>query len=621
MHLSRRSFLASSVGLLSPRWGLSLGEARPTGGLPRPISQGAVRLLPGPLLDAAEVNRRFLLGLEPDQLLHTFRIQAGLPSSATPLGGWEAPENELRGHFTGHYLSACALRFAGFGDQELKARGDAIVGTLSRCQAPSGYLSAFPEQFFGRLRAGEKVWAPFYTLHKIMAGLLDMHLLAGNLDALRVAAGMARWTGAFMGSLNPQERVAILEREFGGMNEVLDNLGARTGDQADAELARAFDHERVFGPLARGEDALSGVHANTTIPKIIGAARRYELTGDERFRRIAEYFWNEVTGKRCYATGGTSEGESWSEKPGILPLSGYTEESCCTYNMLKLTRQIYSATGNPRCMDYYERALFNGILGTQHPEDGSKLYYLPLASGFWKLFGTPLADFWCCTGTLVESFAKLGDSAYFSDDEGILLNLLVASELRLPEQGLRLVQETAFPERGTSRLSVFVETPRKFSLKVRVPSWARAEPRVSVNGEPAAPCRPGTQSVLTRVWRTGDTVDIAFPMGVSTEELPGDPERLAFRYGPLVLAARLGSGGLRGILRAGPTKPRTVPEYAGEPVAGPPLPGVGPDAVRGTYPDFHIDRPALTLSPIHTVFDERYAVYHLTNPGAARRPA
>ncbi|HET7452828.1 MAG TPA: beta-L-arabinofuranosidase domain-containing protein, partial [Thermoanaerobaculia bacterium] len=296
-----------------------------------------VRLLPGPFFDAAETNRRFLMNLEPDCLLHMFRVTAGLPSNAAPLGGWEAPVNELRGHYTGHYLSALAMRWAGFGDEEAKARGEKLVVELAKCQKAhgNGYLSAFPEELFDRLRRDERVWAPFYTLHKLLAGMIDMASLAGNAQALDVARGIASWTARWTQPLGDAGMARILEREYGGMNEALYNLSALTGDEDLRDVARRFDHERIFAPLAEGRDELKGLHVNTTIPKIVGAARRSELTGERRYRDVAEFFWREVTGRRSYATGGTSNGESWNAAPGVVAgeLSGYTQECCPTYNM------------------------------------------------------------------------------------------------------------------------------------------------------------------------------------------------------------------------------------------------------------------------------------------------
>jgi DUF1680 family protein len=626
--MQRREFLATTAAtaLLPLRNRLSgIGAAGPAPVALRalPFDLPRVRLQPGPFFEAAEVNRRFLLGLDADRLLHTFRLTAGLPSSAEPVGGWEAPNNELRGHFTGHYLSACALRSAGHGDAEAKARGDRIVAALAECQAAlgTGYLSAFPEELFDRLRADQRVWAPWYTEHKIMAGLLDMHTHAGNAQALDVLKGMARWAARWTQPLGEAQMARVLEREYGGMNEVLYNLSAATGESEWSRLAHRFDHERIFGPLAEGRDELKGLHVNTTIPKILGAARRYELTGDVRYRRVAEYFWREVTERRAYCTGGTSNGESWNTDPGVLAkeLSGYTQECCTTYNMLKLTRHLFSWTADPAQADYYERALFNGVLGTQHPTDGSKLYYVPLGSGYWKLFGTPLQDFWCCTGTGSESFAKFADSIYFHDQDGIFVNLFIASEVDWAEKGIRLIQETRFPEEAATTLVVRTAKPAPMRLRVRVPSWTAAGAVARLNGRPLEGfAAPGGYFVLDRTWRDGDKLEVSLPMSLHLAAMPDDPSLEAVMYGPLVLAGRLGTEGLTPeVLRAEPTKPRTIPEYKrdGLPAIFFTSAGPNPEAwirkADGGGLEFRTVGQArdVDLVPLYRVLDERYAVY------------
>lgn len=628
--MKRRDFIAvtasTTATLATRRWPRWRFEPAPGAITPlvHPFDLTRVRLLPGPVLDAMLVNRRFLMAQDPDRLLHMFRVTAGLPSDALPLGGWEAPVNELRGHYTGHYLSALALMSASLGDAELKARGDAMVAELARCQQAigNGYLSAFPEEFFDRLRDGKPVWAPFYTVHKIMAGLLDMHTVAGNTQALDVLTGMARWTGRWVQPFSDAAMQRVLEREYGGMNELLYNLSAVTKDEHFAWVAQHFDHERFFAPLAAGRDELKGLHANTNIPKVIGAARRYELTGEVRSRHIAEYFWRQVTTQRAYCTGGTSNGESWNADPGVLSteLTGETQEDCTTYNMLKLTRHVFSWTGDPACADFYERALWNGILGSQHPRDGEKLYYVNLAPGLWKLFGTPGADYWCCTGTMSEAFSKLGDSIYFHDDAGVYVNLFIASELDWRERGVRLVQATRFPEEEGTTLTVHAPKPTRFVLRVRVPYWATRGGTATLNARALDGfAAPGGYYVLDRTWRDGDRLTVSLPMGLHLQPMPDDPSLVAVMYGPLVLAGKLGTEGLTpAVLRAEPTKPRTVPEYKAAAVPAPDFTASGDPATwikrKGAALEFETVGQArdVTLVPFHLLFDERYAIYWRT---------
>jgi DUF1680 family protein len=442
-----------------------------------------------------------------------------------------------------------------------------------------------------------------------------MHILAGNAQALDVVKGMARWTARWTQSLGDADMARVLEREYGGMNEILYNLAAVTGEAEWQGVAHRFDHERIFRPLADGRDELKGLHVNTQIPKIIGAARRYELTSEPRYRRIAEYFWHDVIGRRAYATGGTSNGESWNADPGILSteLSGYTQECCVTYNLLKLTRQLFTWTGDPALADYYERALYNGILGTQHPTDGSKLYYVSLASGYWKLFGSPLADYWCCTGSGSESFAKLGDSIYFSDDRGLYVNLFIASELTWTERGATIIQDTRFPVDPRTTLTVKTPRPLPFELRIRIPGWTARGGSARLNGKPLdAFAAPGGYLTLERTWRDGDRLDLTLPMELTSSPTPDDPSIQALLYGPLVLAARMGTAGLRPeILRAEPTRPRTVPEYKADGLPMLSLTGHAPWLVANpTKPlTFYATADRRDFVPLYQILDERYGVY------------
>ncbi len=637
--LKRRDFLSRAAvvgaGLSSqlPFAVLRDAATRPVGAVPdtraapvgavRPFPLNAVRLLPSRFLDESQLNRKFMLSMDADRMLHVFRVNAKLPSSAQPFGGWEAPNNELRGHFVGHYLSGCAMRWASFGDAELKARGDYLVAELAKCQATfgNGYLSAFPEELFDRLRADVRVWAPFYTLHKIMAGLLDMHTLAGNAQAKTVLVELSRWVDRWTQPLGDLGMQRVLEREYGGMNEVLYNLAAVTGDDHWMEVAHRFDHARIFNPLAEGRDELKGLHVNTQIPKIIGAARRYELTGEQRYRDLTEYFWNEVTNRRCYCTGGTSNGESWNSDPGKLSseLSGYTQECCVTYNMLRVTRHVFQWTADPRAADYYERALVNGILGTQHPADGHNLYYVPLQAGYWKLFGQLYDSFWCCNGSAMESFNKLGDSIYFADDAGLYVNLFVASELTWSERGVTIAQETRFPEDGNVRFTVRTAAPTAFALRLRIPYWATRGGSVRINGKPLeAFAAPSSYLVLDRTWKSGDVVELSMPMSLHLYPMPDDHSIAAVMYGPTVLAGRLGTDGLTPAnLRAEKTAPRTVPEYHGDPTPAPSLKAGGKSldawVTQAAGPSLAFRTVGQTrdveLVPLYRVLDERYAVY------------
>ena len=586
---------------------------------PFPLAQ--VRLLDGPVKDAMDVNGRWLRGLPPDRLLHTFRLTAGLASSAEPLGGWERPDCELRGHFAGgHYLSASALAYASTGDAEIKANADTVVTEMGKCQAAlkNGYLSAYPVELFDRLREGQRVWAPFYTYHKIMAGLLDMYLYCGNEQALDMAEKMAGWVGHYFESISDEHNQRMLQTEYGGMQEVLLNLYAVTGRGWYLDLSQRFEKRMFFDPLADHRDELKGLHANTHIPQVIGAARRYELTGEGRYHEIAGYFWDEVTSERAYCTGGTSNGEHWTTDPGKLAheLGEYTEECCCAYNMLKLSRHIFGWTADARAMDYYERVLWNHRLGTQDSQ-GLKSYFLPLGSGYWKYYNSQWDSFWCCTGTGAEEFAKFADSIYFHDDRGVYVNLFIPSELSWAEKGLRLRQETRFPEQENTTLTVRSQSPVELALRVRIPYWATKGGTVKVNGETLpAFSSPSSYLSVTRVWKDGDRLEVSLPMSLHIDPMPDDSTLQAVMYGPLVLAGQLGDTGL--------TPARTYPGYdtapSGEPVPVPAIANESADPtgwvepVAGQTLAFQAPHPGenrsrLSLVPLYRVSGERYAVY------------
>ena len=584
--------------------------------LPFPLQQ--VRLGEGPCQLAMEADHRYLGSLPPDRLLHTFRITAGLPTSAQPLGGWEAPDCELRGHYAGgHYLSACALMYASSGDEYLKKNANQVVTELAKCQAAlkSGYLSAFPVEFFDRLRERAKVWAPFYTIHKIMAGLLDMYVYCGNEQALDMVQKMADWIDLYTESLSYEHMQRVLGTEFGGMGEVLANIYAITGKQDYLEVARRFDKKQFFEPLAAHRDELKGLHVNTHIPQVLAAARLYELTGDRHYRDIATYFWDEVVSERSYCTGGTSNDESWNTDPGKLAgeLSPVTTECCCAYNMMKLTRHLFGWTGDARYMDYYERLLFNHRLGTINPEDGAMMYYLPLGSGYWKTFGTPYDSFWCCTGTGSEEYAKLADSIYFHDGDSLYVNLYIDSQLDWPEKGVRIKQRTRFPEEQGTTIIFDAKMPAELAIRLRVPYWAQGG-SIKINGSrlPAFSSR-GSYLSLQGIWKAGDKIELSLPMDLHASPMPDDESLTAAMYGPIVLA-----GSFEAVPREmsyGNMGPKGQGEKVPEIVADRDKLSswIEPDSKQPLAFRTVGQAKAFQLIPLYEVMHHRYAVYWKVN--------
>ena len=582
----------------------------------RPFDLKHVRLLESPWEAAARRDQDFLHGLELDRLLHNFRVTAGIPSRSEPLGGWESPTTELRGHFVGHYLTACAEMYASAGDLLLKAKADTIVAGLEECQShlKGGYLSAFPEELFDRLESRKPVWAPWYTIHKIFQGLLDVYRLSGNARALGVAKKMAQWVGSRTGRLSEQQMQETLNTEFGGMGESLLNLYALTGDPEDLVLAKRFEKRWFLDPLSRGIDRLKGLHVNTHIPQVIAAARSYEETKEERYRKIADFFWNQIVQARSYATGGTSNGEHWESDPYCLSrqLGPSTEESCCSYNMLKLTSHLFSWNPDARYAEYYERTLLNSILPSQDASSGMLMYYKPLGSGWYKTFGTPRNSFWCCTGTGVESFATLGAFIYFHQENDLFVNLFIPSELHWPEVALTLRQETAFPHEGSTRLIVHQERPATFRLNVRLPQWCRGAFRARWNGAPSHP--PSSSAgylVFDGPWRGTDTIDVDYPMDLHLSPMSDDSTVASVLYGPMVLAGRLGS--VPDSMRYGFMGPWSAPVSApvlltdGAPPASwlePVTPGKLLWKTKG------VGNPSdVELVPLGDIAGERYAIY------------
>lgn len=518
-----------------------------------PFPLNSVRLLDGPFKKAMERDGNYLLTLKPDRLLHNFHKFAGLEPKAPIYGGWES--QGLAGHTLGHYLSACAMMYASTGDQRYQERVTYIVSELALCQNknPDGYVGAIPngdrlwkEVASGDIRAQNfdlnGAWVPWYNLHKLYAGLLDAYTFCGNDQAKTVVTRLGNWAVHVTKNLSEEQWQRMLVAEHGGMNEAMAQLSTITGKPEYLKLARSFNHKSVLDPLAQGKDQLDGMHANTQIPKVIGAARQYELTGEARFREMSEYFWNRVVQDRSYVMGGNSDREHFfSTEQFSRHLGPQTAETCNTYNMLKLTRHLFSWEPSAKQMDFYERALYNHILASQDPEKGMMTYFVALKPGHFKVYNTPEDSFWCCTGSGMENHAKYGESIYFHGADSLYVNLFIPSELTWKEKGIVLRQETRFPEQDTTRLTISCPKPVAMALKVRYPGWARGM-TVAINGKPEKlDASPGSYITLSRTWHTSDTVEIRLPMALSLEALPHTPKTVAVLYGPIVLAGTLGT--------------------------------------------------------------------------------
>lgn len=508
-----------------------------------------VRLLASPFYSNMERDGKWLLSLDQRRLLHNYRVNAGVRSNAKAYGGWEALDVELRGHTLGHVMSGLAMMYASTGNVAYKNRGDSIVTALADCQRAldrGGYISAYPEYLIDRVIAGQGVWAPWYTLHKIYAGLLDMYLYADNRQALEILNNAAEWAYKKIGSLTKEQLAVMLRTEFGGMNEVFYNLYSVTGDPNHKRLAECFYHHSVLDPLASMTDQLNKLHANTQIPKVTGEARAYELTGEEKSRVTAEFFWKTVTDNHTYANGGNSDYEHFFD-PGKLSvhMSPRTTETCNTYNMLKLTRHLFEWTAGTEYADYYENALYNHILASQDPETGMVCYFIPFTPGSFKVYSTPENSFWCCVGTGFENHAKYAEGIFYHKDRTLFVNLFIPSELNWKDKGLKLRQETEYPESDKTTLTVLSSPAEAITLSVRYPSWAASNASVKVNGRKIKiTATPGSYISITRKWKSGDNVEIQFPMSLRLIPTPDDPKKAAIAYGPVLLAGAMGTEGI-----------------------------------------------------------------------------
>lgn len=513
-----------------------------------------VRITSGPFKHAEEKEAEYLLQIEPDRLLSGFRSEAGLEPKAPKYGGWES--QGVAGQTMGHYVSACAMHYASTGDKRFLDRVNYIMDEFERCQQAhgTGYLAATPDgkRIFKEVSEGNIYsqgfdlnggWVPIYVMHKVLAGLLDAYHYAGSEKALTIARRLGDWMYRTFNHLSDEKMQLVLACEFGGMNEALANLYAFTENPNYLELAQKFDNNKtVMDPLFQQRDELEGKHANTQVPKIVGAARLYELTGSKRDSLVATFFWNTVVTNHTYANGGNSDGEHFGT-PGKLNdrLGNSTTETCNTYNMLKLTQHLFSWTPDIRYSNYYERALYNHILGSQNPENGTCSYYTPLISGGMKGYMSKFDSFTCCSGSGMENHMKYGTFVYSKGSDGSLfVNLFLPSELNWEEAGIRLTQETEIPSTNTTTLTLSCRKAVKKTLRIRYPQWASAA-EIAVNGKKVSPSfAPEGYLALTRKWKDGDQIEVRFRMELYTVSMPDNANRVGIFYGPVLLAGELG---------------------------------------------------------------------------------
>lgn len=583
----RRSFLQASAATVA---GAALGPLAPLGTrhvaagaksaaasrvVAHPVPLTRVRITGGPLRHAQDADIKYLLELEPDRMLAFYRTRAGLPAKASPYGGWDGPGRNLTGHVAGHYLSAVSLMYAATGDARFRDRAHYLVRELAAVQARNrdGYLGALEggREAFAALSRGEirsaafdlnGLWSPWYTLHKTFAGLRDAHRHTGSREALEVETHFAGWAARILAPLDDAQIARMLNTEHGGMNEVLADLYADTGDQRWLALSRRFEHHAFTDALARHQDNLAGKHVNCQIPKLIGSAARYEYAGDGIDLITSSFFWDRVAQHHSYATGGQGLDEYFGFPDRLSRrVDGRACESCCVYNMLKLTRRLFSFRPDVLYADVHERMLFNHALASFDPEDVRMSYMVPVGRAEQQEYQRMFEDFTCCMGTGMENHALHGEGIYYESPDTVWVNLFVPSTAEL-QNGARLTTVTDFPDGEHATITVSGRARQPFTLAIRRPGWAGDDYVVSVNGKrvavPAlATLRPGgaggrdlgldqgtlppsSYVTVERAWRAGDVVELTLPKTLRLEPTPDDRTVSAIMWGPLVLAADLG---------------------------------------------------------------------------------
>ena len=608
---------------------LSATAALPTRVETFPIS--SVRLGDSQFLKNQQADIHYLLGLDADRLLAPYLKGAGLAPKAENYTNWE--NTGLDGHIGGHYLSALSYMYAATGNKEVEARMDYFLSELRRCQEASGdgYLSGVPnpKQIWGELARGDiransfglnDRWVPLYNIHKIYAGLRDAYLIAGRKEAREMLVKLTDWMIQEVSQLSDEQIQQMLISEQGGLNETFADVYGITGDQKYLRLAHQFSDQRMLQPLLKGEDNLTGKHANTQIPKVIGYKRIADLEGLDDWDRAARFFWDVVIGQRSVSIGGNSLREHFNptdDFSGLLA-SEQGPESCNTYNMLRLTKMLYQTSADKSYIDYYERALYNHILSIFNPVQGGFVYFTPMRSGHYRVYSQPQTSMWCCVGTGIENPARYGEMIYAHEGSDLLVNLFIPSTLTWND--LTVIQENRFPQEPSTKLTLKMKKARQFALKIRQPRWTE-NMTASVNGSPVSSKSEGGYMVVNRKWQDGDVISIEIPMHLTAETTPDKKAQYSFLYGPIVLAAKTGTDRQDGMyaddsrgghIANGPKIPLTqMPAIIGSaneilthlaPVDGKPL----NFKLSGlTIPSFE----GMTLQPFYQLYECRYQIY------------
>lgn len=516
------------------------------------FSVSDVRLTESAFKHAEDMDLRYLLGIDPDRLLAPYLKEAGLQPKAANYSNWE--NTGLDGHVGGHYLSALSYMYAATGNHEIKGRLDYYISELKRCADAStdGYISGVPngkqiwkEISEGNIRAASfglnDRWVPLYNIHKTYAGLRDAYLVTGSKDARKMFLDLTEWMYQLTSGLSEEQMQDMLRSEHGGLNEVFADAAAISGDMRYLELAKRFSHKAVLEPLLKGEDRLTGMHANTQIPKVIGYKRIADIEGNNFMDKAAQYFWETVVENRSITIGGNSVREHFHPADDFSSMleSEQGPETCNTYNMLRLTKMLFETSGDSRYMDYYERALYNHILSTVNPVQGGFVYFTPMRSGHYRVYSQPQTSFWCCVGSGMENHARYGEMIYSHEgDEVLYVNMFIPSVLNWGKTVIK--QENRFPEQEGTTITVNPKKATEFTICIRIPEWTSGKASATVNGEKAVGEIKNGYLRMTRRWEKGDKIDVSLPMSLRAVQLPDKSENYSFMYGPVVLAAETG---------------------------------------------------------------------------------
>ncbi|WP_207533959.1 glycoside hydrolase family 127 protein [Desertivirga arenae] len=530
---------------------------------PNEFSLKDVKLLESPFKHAQDLNIQTLLKYDVDRLFAGYRKEAGLPSKAAIFQNWA----DLDGHVGGHYISALAINYAATGDMECKKRLDYIIGELKACQDANtstypdwarGYVGAVPNGIgiWPKIKSGDvsliwKYWVPWYNVHKTYAGLRDAWLYTGSEQAKQMFLKFCDWGIDITSSLSDSKMNEMLGNEHGGMNEVYADAYAMTGEEKYLRAAKRFSHKMLLDAMAASTDNLDNKHANTQVPKAIGFERIGEIAKDETYKKAGSFFWETVTTNRSIALGGNSRREFFPSRGANIDFVNDVEgpESCNTYNMLKLTEDLFRVDPQARYADYYEKALYNHILSTQHPTHGGYVYFTPARPRHYRVYSSPNEGMWCCVGSGMENHGKYGQFIYTHTNNDLFVNLFLPSELTWKEKGIKLKQQTNFPYQAQTSLEI-TEGKGSFALKIRYPQWVKeGEFKVLVNGKSVeTKALPSSYVSLNRTWKKGDRVDVMLPMHTTVEHLPNVPNYIAFMHGPILLGAKTGTEDLRGLI-------------------------------------------------------------------------